>query len=124
MTLKYLNLGNGEYILNANLEVADGVNFEMTSSGDSLQYLKITDANGIIVYGKILINGVKITSWDISDEDVVSQDMNGTVPGGYVQFAASEGSQIINSEFGYLGDVEPGRRGFDLLGGGGPSHDL
>jgi parallel beta-helix repeat protein len=40
-----------------------------------------------------------------------------------VQFAASEGSQIINSEFGYLGDIEPGRRGFDLFGEG-PSHDM
>jgi parallel beta-helix repeat protein len=118
------NLGTGEYLLNANLEVADDVTFEMSSNGDGLQYLKITGENGIIVYGKILINGVKITSWDTSDEDVVSQDMNGTVPRGYVQFAASEGSQIINSEFGYLGDVEPGRRGFDLFGGGGPSHDL
>ena len=41
-----------------------------------------------------------------------------------MQFAESEGSQIRNSEFGYLGDVEPGRRGFDLFGGGGPSHDM
>src|SRR5215218_5159179 len=115
----------GQYILKANLEVRDGVSFEMTSSGaDNLRYLKIAGANGIIVYGKILINGVKITSWDVSDDDVVQQDMNGTIPRGYVQFAASEGSQVINSEFGYLGDVEPGRRGFDLFGGGGPSHDL
>src|SRR5215212_5956190 len=118
------NPGTGEYLLNANLEVADGVTFEMNSNGDGLQYLKIAGENGIIVYGKILINGVKITSWDVSEEDVVSQDMNGTIPRAYVQFAASEGSQIINSEFGYLGDVEPGRRGFDLLGGGGPSHDM
>jgi hypothetical protein len=52
----------GQYILKANLEVRDGVTFEMTSSGvDNLQYLKIAGANGIIVYGKILINGVKIT---------------------------------------------------------------
>jgi hypothetical protein len=59
------NLGNGEYILKANLEVADGITFEMTSSngddGNNLQYLKLAGANGIIVYGKILINGVKIT---------------------------------------------------------------
>ena len=41
-----------------------------------------------------------------------------------MQFAASEGAEIVNSEFGYLGYVEPGRRGFDLLGGGGPSHDM
>jgi mannuronan 5-epimerase len=120
------NLGNGEYLLNSNLEVADAVTFEMTSNGgDNLQYLKLAGENGIIVYGKILINGVKITSWNASSNDVVSQDMNGTIRRGYVQFAASEGSQIINSEFGYLGDVEPGRRGFDLLGDGGePSHDM
>ena len=115
---------NGQYILNANLEVADGVTFEMTSNGDNLQYLKIAGANGIIVYGKILIDGVRITSWDTEEDDVIPQDMNGTIRRGYVQFAASEGAQIINSEFGYLGDVEPGRRGFDLFGGGGPSHDM
>jgi hypothetical protein len=91
------NPGTGEYLLNANLEVADGVTFEMNSNGDGLQYLKIAGENGIIVYGKILINGVKITSWDVSEEDVVSQDMNGTIPRAYVKFAASEGSQIINS---------------------------
>ena len=113
----------GQYILNANLEVADGVTFEMTSSRDGLQYLKLAGENGIIVYGKILIDGVTITSWDISDEDVIQQDMNGTIRRGYVQFAESEGSQIINSEFGYLGDVEPGRRGFDLFGEG-PTHDM
>src|SRR5215204_2693619 len=118
------NLGNGEYLLSANLEVADGITFQMTSNQDGLLYLKIAGANGIIVYGKILINGVKITSWDVSDNDIVPQNINGTIPRGYVQFAASEGSQIINSEFGYLGFVEPGRRGFDLLGRGGPSHDM
>jgi parallel beta-helix repeat protein len=116
---------DGQYILKANLEVADGVTFEMTSNGiGNLQYLKIAGANGIIVYGKIVINGVKVTSWDVSDDDIIQQDMNGTIPRGYIQFAASEGSQIINSEFGYLGNVEPGRRGFDLFGGGGPSHDM
>jgi hypothetical protein len=119
-----VNLGNGEYILNAYLEVADGVTFEMTANGDGLQYLKIAGENGIIVYGKILINGVTITSWDISDEEVIQQNINGTIERGYIQFAASEGAEIINSEFGYLGDVEPGRRGFDLFGGGGPSHDM
>jgi mannuronan 5-epimerase len=113
----------GQYILNANLDVADGVSFEMTSSGDGLQYLKLAGENGIIVHGRILIDGVTITSWDIEEEDVIEQDMNGTIRRGYVQFAASEGSQILNSEFGYLGDVEPGRRGFDLFGEG-PSHDM
>ena len=114
----------GQYILNANLEVADGITFAMTSAGDGLQYLKLAGENGIIVNGKILIDGVKITSWDIEDGDVITQDINGTIHRGYIQFAASEGSQIQNSEFGYLGAVEPGRRGFDLFGGGGPSHNM
>jgi parallel beta-helix repeat protein len=122
------NLGNGEYILNATLKVADGVTFEMNSSkaGGNLQYLKIVGGNGIIVYGKILIDGIKITSWNISSNDVIAQNMNGSARRGYIQFAASEGSQITNSEFGYLGSVEPGLRGFDLLGEGDgePSHDM
>jgi mannuronan 5-epimerase len=125
------NLGNGEYLLNATLVVADDVTFEMNSSNaggaHNLQYLKIADENGIVVYGKILIDGIKITSWNTSSNDVMPQDMNGSIRRGYIQFAAGEGSQIINSEFGYLGDVEPGRRGFDLLGDGDgeePSHDM
>jgi poly(beta-D-mannuronate) C5 epimerase len=122
------NLGNGEYLLNATLEVADGVTLEMSSSnvGDNLEYLKIAGQSGIIVYGKIVIDSVKITSWNISSNSVIPQDMSGNIRRGYIQFAASEGSQIVNSEFGYLGDVEPGRRGFDLLGDGGgePSHDI
>jgi hypothetical protein len=111
------NLGGGEYILNANLEVADDVTFEMTSSNEDsggLQYLKIAGENGIIVHGKILINGVKITSWDVSDEDVIQQNIDGAIRRAYVQFAASEGSQIINSDFGYLGYQDFGRRGFDI----------
>ncbi|MDQ3854397.1 MAG: right-handed parallel beta-helix repeat-containing protein, partial [Thermoproteota archaeon] len=113
----------GQHILKANLDVTDGVTFEMNSNEDSLQYLKIAGENGIIVHGRILIDGVLITSWDTEEEDVIEQDMNGTIRRGYIQFAASEGSQVLNSEFGYLGDVEPGRRGFDLFGEG-PTHDM
>src|ERR687894_587892 len=120
------NLGNGEYILNANLEVSDGIAVVMSLRDDGLQYLKLAGENGIIVYGRILIDGVKITSWDIADEDVIQQNTAGTIPRGYVRFAGSEGAQIINSEFGYLGNAKPGRRGFDLPSGGGdgPSHDM
>ena len=118
--------GNGEYILNANLEVSDGITFVMSLRDDGLQYLKLAGENGIIVHGRILIDGIKITSWDIADEDVIQQNTAGTIPRGYVRFAGSEGAQILNSEFGYLGHAQPGRRGFDLPGGGGdgPSHDM
>ena len=121
---------DGEYLLKANLRVADGATFEMTSDEDGLQYLKIAGANGIIVHGRILINGVKITSWDASSNDVVQQERNGSVGRGYIQFDASRGSEIINSEFAYLGYNELGRRGFDLHGEGasrfgyGPSSDM
>src|SRR5215213_3727392 len=121
----------GEYLLNANLEVADGVTFEMNSNGDGgLQYLKIAGENGIIVHGRILIDGVKITSWDTSSNDIVQQNSDGSIRRAYIQFDESEGSQIINSEFGYLGFQEIGRRGFDLWGpnvsysGEGSSHDM
>src|SRR5919106_6186586 len=126
---------DGEYLLKANLRIADGGTFEMNSNedeneDDNLQYLKIAGENGIIVHGRILINGVKITSWDASSNDVVQQDSNGSVSRGYIQFDASEGSEIINSEFAYLGYNELGRRGFDLHGQGasrfgyGPSSDM
>jgi hypothetical protein len=79
-------------------QVADGITFEMNSNQDGLQYLKITGENRIIVRGTILINGVIITSWDVSDEDVIPQDINdGSIRRAYIQFDASEGSEIINS---------------------------
>jgi parallel beta-helix repeat protein len=122
---------DGEYLLKANLRVANGATFEITSNeDDNLQHLKIAGENGIIVHGRILINGVKITSWDASSNDVVQQDSDGSVSRGYIQFDASKGSEIINSEFAYLGYNEHGRRGFDLHGeeasrfGYGPSSDM
>jgi mannuronan 5-epimerase len=126
---------DGEYLLKANLRVADGGTFEMTSNeddneDDNLQYLKIASENGIIVHGRILISGVKITSWDASSNDVIQQDSEGSVRRGYIQFDASEDSEIVNSEFAYLGYNEHGKRGFDLHGEGasrfgyGPSRDM
>lgn len=120
---------DGEHLLKANLRIADGSSFDMTSS-DGVQYLKIAGENGIIVHGRILIEGVKITSWNTSSNAVVQQDGSGSVGRGYIQFVAGEGSEIIDSEFAYLGYNEMGRRGFDLFGEGdsrfgyGPTHDM
>ncbi len=58
------NLGDGQYLLNANLQVDDGATFSMSQDEDGINWLKIAGANGIIVDGKIEIDGVKITSWD------------------------------------------------------------
>jgi parallel beta-helix repeat protein len=121
------NLGNGEYLLNANLEVADDVTFEMTSSSSNedggLQYLKITGANGIIVQGRIEITGIIITSWDTETDSPVSQTDTGSVPRAFITLRESEGGFVHGSEIAYLGYQEFGRRGFDLFGDG-PSHDL
>ncbi len=116
------NVQDQEYVLKASLQVSDDTTFSMNSN--DIKWLKIAGANGIVVNGKIQIDGVIITSWDTSTNDVVNQDMNGSISRAYIQFPGSEGAQITNSEFGYLGYVEPGQRGFDLFGGGAPSHDM
>jgi parallel beta-helix repeat protein len=117
------NTGNGEYILNANLEVADGATFEMTSEEDGLQYLKITGANGIIVNGRIEISGIIITSWDTETDSPISQTVIGSIPRAFINLRGSEGGFVRDSEIAYLGYQEFGRRGFDLFGDGS-SHDL
>jgi parallel beta-helix repeat protein len=111
-----------QYLLKANLEVDDGVTFWMTP-GDGLQYLKIADANGIIVYGKIQIAGVKITSWDTETNSPIFQTITGSIPRAFINLRGSEGGSIQDSEISHLGYSGSGRRGFDLFGDG-PSHDL
>jgi parallel beta-helix repeat protein len=115
--------GDGEYILNANLEVADEVTFAMDSNEDGLSYLKITGANGIIVHGRIEISGIIITSWDTETNSPVSQTEMGSVPRAFINLRESEGGFVHDSEIAHLGYQEFGRRGFDLFGEG-PSHDL
>jgi poly(beta-D-mannuronate) C5 epimerase len=120
-------VGNGEYILKANLEVADGVSFEMNSSNagrsGNLEYLKIAGAYGIIVYGKILMDGIRITSWDIEDNSPIFQTETGSIPRAFINFRGSEGGLVQDSEISHLGYTGSGVRGFDLYGDG-PSHDL
>src|SRR5919109_364479 len=86
--------GDGEYILNANLEVADDVTFAMDSNEDGLSYLKITGANGIIVHGRIEISGIIITSWDTQTNSPVSQTEMGSVPRPFINLRVSEGGFI------------------------------
>jgi parallel beta-helix repeat protein len=91
--------------------------------GDGLQYLKIADANGIIVYGKIQIAGVKITSWDTETNSPIFQTITGSIPRAFINLRGSEGRSIQDSEISHLGYSGSGRRGFDLFGYG-PSSDM
>jgi mannuronan 5-epimerase len=115
----------GQYLLNANLQVNDGVTFTITSNGDRIQYLKIAGANGIIVHGRIEISGIKITSWDSQTGSPVLQTETGSIPRAFINLRVSEGGFIENSEIAYLGYSEPPRRGIDLgESEDGPSHDF
>jgi hypothetical protein len=117
-------LRSGEYVLKANLQVDDGATLSISQNDDGIKWLKIAGENGIIVNGTVHIDGVKITSWDPSANNVVPQNTIGSIKRAYIQFGASEGSKITNSEFAYLGYNALGRRGFDLFGGGAPSHHM
>jgi parallel beta-helix repeat protein len=118
------NVGDGEYLLEANLLVVDGVTFEI-SSDDDLQYLKIAGANGIIVNGRIQISDVIITSWDPEADSPVFQTSTGSVPRAFINLRVSEGGFIQDSEIAYLGYDESARRGIDLSESTeGPSHDF
>src|SRR5919109_192893 len=118
------NIRDGEYLLNANLLVVDGVTFEM-SSDDGLQYLKIAGTNGIIVNGIIQISDIIITSWDPEADSPVFQTSTGSVPRAFIDLRVSEGGSIEDSEIAYLGYDEPPRRGIDLgESTEGPSHDF
>src|SRR5215210_8090356 len=114
-------LGNGEYLLKANLQVDDGATLSIGPY--DITWLKITGTNGIIVNGKILIDGIIITSWDTETDSPVSQTQTGSVPRAFINLRESEGGFVNDSEIAHLGYQEFGRRGFDLFGDG-PSHDL
>ncbi|HKG70665.1 MAG TPA: NosD domain-containing protein [Nitrososphaeraceae archaeon] len=111
----------GEYLLKASLQVDDDTTFSI--SPNDITWLKITDTNGITVYGRIQIDGVKITSWDIEANSPVPQTNTGSIPRAFINLRESEGGFVHDSEIAYLGYQEFGRRGFDLFGDG-PSHDL
>ena len=111
----------GEYLLKASLQVDDGATLSI--GPNDITWLKITGTNGITVYGKIQIVGVKITSWGTEANSPISQTITGSIPRAFLNLRESEGGFVHDSEIAYLGYQEFGRRGFDLFGDG-PSHDL
>jgi hypothetical protein len=101
-------LGNGEYLLSANIEVADGI--RLTIASPAVTLVKISNEGSeseqynIRVNGYMDMDGVKMTSWDRDDNSVVEQDPeDGSVPRPYIQFHDAEGGVIKNSELAYMG---------------------
>lgn len=113
--------GGSSYILNAKIVVNDGATFSMSSS--ELRWLKISGQNSITVYGKIMFDGVKITSWSTASNSVIQENTDGTIPRAWILLYGSEGGHIRNSEITHLGYETPttGRGGLELHGS---SHDF
>ena len=113
--------GSGSYILNAKIVVNDGATFSMSSS--ELKWLKISGQNSITVYGKLMIDGIKITSWSTTSNSVIEENTGGTIPRAWILLYGSEGGHIRNSEIAHLGyeTSTTGRGGLELQGS---SHDF
>ncbi len=92
-------------------------------SSSELKWLKISDRYSITVYGKLMFDGVKITSWSTTSNSVIKEDTRGTIPRAWILLYGSEGGHIRNSEIAHLGYETPttGRGGIELQGS---SHDL
>jgi poly(beta-D-mannuronate) C5 epimerase len=115
-------LGNGEYLLSANIEVADGI--RLTIASPAVTWVKISNEGAtdssqyyILVNGYMDIEGVKVTSWDPYRDSVVEQNSKGSVPRPYTVYEAAEGAIIENSELAYIGSDGNIRRGFSLTHG-------
>jgi poly(beta-D-mannuronate) C5 epimerase len=106
--------GSGNFILNAKINVNDGATFNMSSS--ELKWLKISGQNSITVFGKIMFDGVKITSWSTASNSVIEENISGTIPRAWILLDGSEGGHIRNSEIAHLGYETPttGRGGIEL----------
>jgi parallel beta-helix repeat protein len=109
-----LNNGNilreeadGVWILNASIIVNPDATINIDR--DDTSWLKITNKNGteanhITILGNALLDNVKITSWNPDLNDVVKQNLNGTIPRPYILFDSPEkSSNISDSEFAFLG---------------------
>jgi poly(beta-D-mannuronate) C5 epimerase len=97
------------WLLNANIKVENNSNFYINSTDTS--WLKINstftgfvdkEPNHILARGNLIIDSVKITSWDTSKNDYARA--NGTIPRSYILVNYGNGTtNITNSELAYLG---------------------
>jgi mannuronan 5-epimerase len=117
------NHRGGVWLLNAGIVVTDTGTLYINSTDTS--WLKINadgnTGNGIDVHGRLKIDSVKITSWDMQTNDYGKTDVQGKIPRPYifVEKDATGTTDITNSELAYLGYLD-GHRGTGLRYNGGP----
>jgi poly(beta-D-mannuronate) C5 epimerase len=94
------------WLLNADLAVQKGATLSINSTDTS--WLKINSPSGkagyrLLVGGNIIINSVKITSWDIIKKNYVKTKMTNLIPRSYIIINGTGTANITNSEIAYLG---------------------
>lgn len=98
---RIINEGNGTFLVNSIVQVESGKALYIRTP---IKYLKITEDNGLRGVGSLFIYGAKITSWDQRTNDVISQNVGGSVVRGWI--IGDSGSGVVdirNSDIGYLG---------------------
>jgi len=114
-----------EWFLNASIKVENNTSFYINST-DTL-WLKINstftgivdkEPNNILSRGNMIIDSVKITSWDTNKNDYARA--NGTIPRSYILVNYGNGTtNITNSELAYLGYNHPRSFGLTYYTGAG-----
>ena len=117
---------DGVWILKATIKINPQA--KLTVDQTDTSWLKITNKNNnepnfISVSGKVKIDGVKITSWDPITNNVIKQNLKGSIPRPYILIdKGSESANISNSEVAFLGySSYPGNGVVYQHGGNGSS---
>ena len=112
---------SGIWLLKSNLVI--GSNSSFTIDSTDTKWLKIySDGHepySIKVYGSMIIDSVKITSWDPEDNSYAEVDRSGQPPRAFITIK-KEGNgttNITNSELAYLGYGEVQSHGLSYYGG-------
>jgi hypothetical protein len=114
---------NGIWLLSSNIVVSKYGNFVIDSTDST--WLKIisssTNAYGLINYGSLKIDSVKITSWNVHTNTYASTSSDGKTPRAYIvaKSGATGKTNILNSEIAYLGRDVSGEHGLDYYGSDG-----
>ena len=112
--------GDGVWLLNANLSIADGANFTVNSN--DVNWLKINSTNSqdayhIDVIGNMKIDSVKISSWNTTSNNYTLT--YGKVHRPSITILSPGTADITNSEIAYLGYPASRRLGLSYYGGHG-----
>ncbi len=103
------------WLLDADIVVKENARLEITSADTS--WLKLENPHGIVAFGDVVVDSVKITSWNSLTETYALTD--GETSRSYL--AVWEGAtgqmNITNSEIAYLGFAQGNKQGLAYYGG-------